>query len=58
MENKEFNPEFLLEREYDHKRRCPDISKLKKLINDYPKVTLEEGLKRTIKCYSKNIQSC
>ncbi len=54
MENKEFKPEFLPEREYDHKRRCPDISKLKKLIKDYPKISLEEGLKRTILDFKNN----
>ncbi len=51
MEKKEFYPEFLQEREYDHKRRCPDISKLKKLINDYPKINLDEGLYKTLKDY-------
>jgi len=49
--NKEFKPEYLPGREYDHKRRCPDISKLKKLINDNPKITLEEGVKRTLEDY-------
>lgn len=53
MENKEFNPKYLPEREYDHKRRRPDISKLKKLINDYPKISLEDGLKKTIEYYKK-----
>ena len=51
LENKKFNPEYSLGREYDHKRRCPDISKLKGLINDYPTVTLDEGLKKTIEEY-------
>lgn len=49
--NKEFKPKYLPGREYDHKRRQPDISKLKRLITDYPKVTLEEGLKKTIEAY-------
>jgi len=49
--NKEFKPKYLPGREYDHKRRCPDISKLKKLINDSPKITLEEGVKRTLEDY-------
>lgn len=48
LENKEFDPKYLPGREYDHKRRCPDITKLKKLINDHPKLTLEDGLKKTI----------
>jgi len=53
IENKEFSPKYLPGREYDHKRRQPDISKLKKLINDYPKTTLEEGLNRTIAEFKK-----
>ena len=51
IENIDFNPEFLPEREYDHKRRCPDISKLKKLLIDYPKISLDEGLHKTLKAY-------
>jgi len=42
------------------KRRCPDVSKLKKLINDYPKITLKGGLNKTIRSYklrtSENIK--
>ena len=38
----------------DPKRRCPDISKAKKLLNWQPKISLEQGLKQTIK-YFKNI---
>ena len=48
LANKKFNPKYLQPREYDHKRRCPDISKLKKLINDYPKITIEEGVANII----------
>ena len=51
IENKKFKPKFLPEREYDHKRRCPNISKLKKLIDDYPKISLDDGLKKTIDEY-------
>lgn len=58
LEGKKFKPKYLPPREYDHKRRCPDISKLKKLINDYPKITLEEGLNKTIKSYkNKRLES-
>jgi dTDP-glucose 4,6-dehydratase len=32
----------------DPKRRCPDISKAKRLLNWEPKINLEEGLKRTL----------
>ena len=55
IENKKFEPKFLPEREYDHKRRQPDITKLKSLINDYPKVSLEEGLKLTIKDFKTRL---
>jgi len=51
VENKKFIPKYMPPREYDHKRRHPDITKLKKLINDYPKVSLEEGLKKTINAF-------
>lgn len=51
IEKKPFNPKYLPGREYDHKRRCPDISKLRKLINDEPKINLETGLGKTISEY-------
>jgi len=56
IENKKFEPKYLPGREYDHKRRQPDISKLKKLINDYPKVSLEEGLRKTIDQFKQKIK--
>ena len=33
------------------KRRCPSIDKAKKMLNYFPKVNLEEGLKRTFNYY-------
>ena len=53
LEDKEFNPKYLSGREYDHKRRCPDISKLRKIIDDQPNITLEKGLKLTINDYKE-----
>jgi nucleoside-diphosphate-sugar epimerase len=53
LENKEFKPKFLKGREYDHTRRQPDISKMKKLINDFPKIDLENGLKNTIQEFKR-----
>ena len=38
----------------DPKKRCPDVSKAKKLLNWQPKINLEEGLKKTIE-YFKNL---
>ncbi len=40
--------EFLPEREGDHKRRCPDTSRLQAVIGSYPYITLEQGLDRMI----------
>ncbi len=37
----------------DPKRRCPDITKAKKLLNWQPKIGLEEGLKETIAYFRK-----
>ena len=53
IEGKKFDPKYLPEREYDHKKRQPDISKLKKLINDSPQVTLEEGIQKTIEMFKQ-----
>jgi len=36
----------------DPKRRCPDTSKLEKLLGWKPKIDFEEGLKRTITRFS------
>jgi UDP-glucuronate decarboxylase len=36
----------------DPKRRCPDISKAKRLLKWKPKVSLEEGIKKTIKWFT------
>lgn len=38
----------------DPERRCPDISKSKKLLNWQPQVSLEEGLQKTIEWYKKS----
>lgn len=37
----------------DPKRRCPDIRKAKRLLNWEPKVSLEEGLKRTLDYFKR-----
>jgi nucleoside-diphosphate-sugar epimerase len=37
----------------DPKRRCPDTSKLEKLVGWKPNVSFEEGLKRTITWFSQ-----
>lgn len=39
----------------DPKRRCPNITKAKKLLDWKPKVSLEEGLRKTIAWYEANL---
>ncbi|MHA1797997.1 MAG: UDP-glucuronic acid decarboxylase family protein, partial [Candidatus Helarchaeota archaeon] len=39
---------FLPEKPDDPKRRCPDITKSKRILNWYPRISLKEGLKQTI----------
>jgi nucleoside-diphosphate-sugar epimerase len=46
---------YLPEREGDHKRRCPDITKLKNIIQMNGFVTLEEGIDRMLKCITYSI---
>ena len=41
----------------DPKRRCPDISKARRLLQWEPKVQLEEGLKRTLEYFKKEYAS-
>jgi len=35
-------------------RRCPDITKAREELGYRPRVTLEEGLRRTLRWYSRN----
>lgn len=39
----------------DPRRRCPDITKAKKLLNWKPRVSLEEGLRKTIAWHEANL---
>jgi dTDP-glucose 4,6-dehydratase len=41
----------------DPNRRCPDISKAKRLLNWEPRVTLDEGLAKTIAYFSDKMKS-
>ena len=52
-----FHPKIKIEKEAEGtvKRRCPDITKLKKL-GFRPKVNLKEGLKRTYEWYKKDFK--
>ena len=50
---------FLPLPENDPKRRCPDIKKARSILNWQPKVSLEEGLRKTIEYFKECIKkSC
>lgn len=53
MVGREFKPKFLPSRESDPQRRCPDISKLRKLVNTEPRISLRQGLKKVIGAYER-----
>lgn len=42
--------------EDDPKQRQPDITKAKKLLNWQPRISLDEGLKKTIDCFAKRLK--
>ncbi|MEW6033653.1 MAG: SDR family NAD(P)-dependent oxidoreductase [Chloroflexota bacterium] len=50
-----FAPVFSANREHDHPRRCPSISKLVRLVGDQPGVGLKEGLARVLKHYEHKL---
>ena len=47
--------QYLPARPEDPRRRCPDISKAKRLFSWEPKVPLEEGLKRTLEAFKREL---
>jgi nucleoside-diphosphate-sugar epimerase len=47
--------QYLPGRPDDPRRRCPDISKAKRILGWEPKVNLEEGLRRTIEAFQKEL---
>jgi dTDP-glucose 4,6-dehydratase len=47
--------EFLPGRPHDPRRRCPDISKAKRVLGWEPKVALEDGLRLTIEAFKKEL---
>ena len=44
LRGKSFNPSFLPPRDYDTKKRQPDIVKIKTLFSDYKFISINEGL--------------
>ena len=56
LTNSKSKIKFLDLPEDDPKRRCPDISKAKKILNWQPKISLEEGLKKTIGYFKEKLK--
>ncbi len=56
LTNPELKIEYLSLPEDDPKQRQPDISKVKKMIGWQPKISLEEGLKKTIEYFRERIK--
>lgn len=52
---KDLGISYLPGRPHDPRRRCPDISKAKKLMGWEPKVPLEEGIKITMESFRKEL---
>jgi nucleoside-diphosphate-sugar epimerase len=46
-----FKPKFLPERPHDHKRRCPDLTRLKTILPELKFTSLHDGLTKVIKYY-------
>jgi len=53
--DKNLGIEYLPGRPDDPRRRCPDISKAKRLLNWEPEVPLEEGIKVTMESFRKEL---
>lgn len=55
VSGKKLDLEYLPGRPDDPRRRCPDISKAKRILGWEPKVPLEEGLRRTIEAFKQEL---
>lgn len=53
---KEMRPTSAPPRELEVKYRCPDITKMKQLLNYEPQISIDEGLRRTFEWYQKQNQ--
>lgn len=55
VSGKNLEIQYLPARPDDPRRRCPDISKAKRVLGWEPKVQLEEGLRRTLEAFKKEL---
>lgn len=56
LSNKNIKPKFLPRRKIDVRYRCPDITKMKRILRFKPKYSLDEGLGITYQWYKDNIR--
>lgn len=56
ISGKNLKPKFLPQRKIDIRYRCPDVTKMKKLLKFTPKYSLDEGLKITYEWYKENFR--
>lgn len=52
---KRVEPKFLPERKIDIRYRCPNVTKMKKILKFIPSYSLDEGLKLTYEWYKENL---
>lgn len=55
VSGKKLDIQYLPARPEDPRRRCPDISKAKRILGWEPKVSLEEGLRQTMAAFQKEL---
>lgn len=56
LSGKNFKPKFFPKRKIDIRYRCPDITKMKKILKFAPKYSLDEGLRLTYEWYEQNVR--
>jgi len=56
ISGKNLKPKFLPPRKIDIRYRCPDVTKMKKILKFTPRYSLDEGLKETYHWYRKNLR--
>ena len=55
LSGKDLKPKFLPQRKIDIRYRCPDVTKMKRLLRFSPQYSLDEGLRLTYEWYKQNV---
>jgi len=56
LSGKNLKPKFLPKRKIDIRYRCPDVTKMKRILKFTPKYSLDQGLGITYKWYEENLR--